>query len=182
MPIQYINSHLYIPDISFEIKLNYFFYISVAEYLNRESQDGPLFKEQQNFDDDPKKKLDKGSKFDYSKIMKLSNYSKIFKALSNEQRLKIFMMIYQNCCAPEGSEVGTEFRLKDESATCCSIRGGLEKAFTKICDCMNLSRSTISHHFKELQNAGLIICEREGQIYRCTVNEEAVTAIKDFLK
>lgn len=112
--------------------------------------------------------------------MKLSNYSKIFKALSNEQRLKIFMMIYKNCCAPEGTKVGSEFRFKEETA--CCVRGGLEKAFTKICDCMSLSRSTVSHHFKELQNAGLITCEREGQTYRCRINEEAVAAIKDFLK
>jgi len=47
---------------------------------------------------------------------------------------------------------------------------------------MNLSRSTISHHFKELQNAGLITCEREGQNYRCKINEEVVDSIKDFLK
>ena len=114
--------------------------------------------------------------------MELSNYSKIFKALSNEQRLKIFVMIYKNCCAPEGSPVGAEFRLKDGAESCCSIKGGLERAFSKICDCMDLSRSTISHHFKELQNAGLITCEREGQTFRCRINEETVGAIKDFLK
>ncbi len=112
--------------------------------------------------------------------MKLKDYSKIFKALSNEQRLKIFIMIYKNCCTPEGTKVGSEFRFKEES-TCC-VKGSLDKAFTKICDCMNLSRSTISHHFKELQNAGLITCEREGQTYRCKVNEEVVDSIKDFLK
>jgi ArsR family transcriptional regulator len=113
--------------------------------------------------------------------MQLSNYSRIFKALSNEQRLKIFIMIYKNCCAPEGSTIGTEFRL-DDNKSCCSLKGGIEKAFTKICDSMNLSRSTISHHFKELQNAGLITCEREGQTYRCKINEEVVDSIKDFLK
>lgn len=113
--------------------------------------------------------------------MKLSNYAKIFKALSNEQRLKIFMMIYKNCCAPKGSKVGAEFRFKDELPSCC-VKGGLEKAFTKICDCMDLSRSTISHHFKELQNAGLITCKREGQTYICMVNEDVVEEIKDFLK
>ncbi len=112
--------------------------------------------------------------------MELSNYSKIFKALSSEQRLKIFMMIYDNCCAPEGTNRGSELRFANDS--CCSTKGGIEKAFTKICDCMSLSRSTISHHFKELQNAGLIICEREGQTYRCHVNEETVEAIKSFLK
>ncbi|MBI5664452.1 MAG: winged helix-turn-helix transcriptional regulator [Nitrospirae bacterium] len=112
--------------------------------------------------------------------MKLKDYAKIFKALSNEQRLKIFMMIYKNCCTPEGTKVGSEFRFKEESA--CCVKGSLDKAFTKICDCMNLSRSTISHHFKELQSAGLIACERDGQIYRCKINEEVVDSIKDFLK
>ncbi|MFZ2196773.1 MAG: metalloregulator ArsR/SmtB family transcription factor [Thermodesulfovibrionales bacterium] len=111
--------------------------------------------------------------------MKLSNYTKIFKALSNEQRLKIFMMLYKNCCVPEGSKVMEEFHIKGQS--CCSVEGGLEKAFTKICDCMNLSRSTISHHFKELQNAGLISCEREGQNYRCRVNVDAINDIRNFL-
>ena len=113
-------------------------------------------------------------------IMKLSNYTKIFKALSNEQRLKIFMMLYKNCCVPEGSKVMAEFHIKGEP--CCAVKGGMEKAFTKICDCMNLSRSTISHHFKELQNAGLITCEREGQLYRCRVNKDVIDSIKSFLE
>lgn len=111
--------------------------------------------------------------------MELSNYTKIFKALSNEQRLKIFLMLYKNCCTPQGAEIGAEFRMKDDS--CCAIAGGIERAFTRICDCMNLSRSTISHHFKELQNAGLITCERDGQIYRCKVNKDVADSIKNFL-
>jgi ArsR family transcriptional regulator len=111
--------------------------------------------------------------------MELSNYSRVFKALSNEQRLRIFMMIYNNCRGIEGSQGGSEIQLKDES--CCGVKGGIEKAFSKICGCMKLSRSTISHHFKELQNAGLITCEREGQTFRCSINEETVKSIKDFL-
>jgi len=109
--------------------------------------------------------------------MKLSNYSKIFKALSNEQRLKIFLMIYNG----EGSLNNKSASSKKDEACCC-IAGTLKKAFTKACDCMELSRSTVSHHFKELQNAGLIICDREGQTFHCRVNPEAVDMIKDFLK
>jgi len=109
--------------------------------------------------------------------VELSNYSKIFKALSNEQRLKIFLMIYEGCCGAKGESV---FPVKSRS--CCPINGTMEKAFTKICGCMDLSRSTVSHHFKELQAAGLITCEREGQNYRCRVNAEAIKVMKDFLK
>ncbi len=111
--------------------------------------------------------------------MKLSNYVKIFKALSNEQRLKIFIMIHKGCCSTDGKG-SSEFRIEDKS--CCPVAGVIEKAFTKVCECMNLSKSTVSHHFKELQNAGLITCERDGQMYRCKVNEEAVNSIKDFMK
>jgi ArsR family transcriptional regulator len=107
--------------------------------------------------------------------MELSNYAKIFKALSNEQRLNIFMMIYNNCCGVKG-------KISLDREECCGVKGSIERAFTKVCDCMKLSRSTISHHFKELQNAGLITCVREGQTFRCSVNKKTVASIKKFLK
>ena len=124
-------------------------------------------------------RLDNKENVCYPIVMELSNYSRIFKALSNEQRLKIFMMIYRDCCGIKGSKGVAEIKLSDES--CCGIKGGIDKAFTKICDCMNLSRSTISHHFKELQNAGLITCEREGQNFRCYINEKTIKSMREFL-
>ena len=111
--------------------------------------------------------------------MELSNYVKIFKALSNEQRLKIFLMIHKGCC--ESKDKGSsEFLIEDKG--CCPVAGVLEKAFTKVCGCMKLSRSTISHHFKELQNAGLISCTRAGQAFECKINNEAIAEIQAFLK
>lgn len=111
--------------------------------------------------------------------MKLSNYSKIFKALSNEQRLEIFATLYRECCSTEGQPPSG---LKPGERMRCPVGRVIERAFTKVCGCIKLSRSTISHHFKELQNAGLITCERDGQTYRCTVNEEAVNSIREFLR
>jgi ArsR family transcriptional regulator len=105
--------------------------------------------------------------------MKDRALAKIFKALSNEQRLKIFMMIYEQSSRGSG-----EATVIPSKGSCCPI----EKAFTKVCACMDLSRSTISHHFKELQNAGLIACERDGQMYRCRINEDTIGILKDFLK
>ena len=103
--------------------------------------------------------------------MKQSNYkgsvdlSRVFKALSNPQRLELFRLIYSG------------FK-KGKGAACCS---GMEKAFSAACNCMELSRSTISHHFKELQNAGLIRCERRGQAFYCEVNRTALEAIQSFM-
>ncbi len=113
--------------------------------------------------------------------MELSNYSKIFKALSSEQRLKIFIMLYNQCCLPKRNIGGSEFQIKGDSS-CYSANGGTKKAFTKICQCMNLSKSTISHHFRELQNAGLIACKKEGQTYCCKINKNIASSIKKFFK
>ncbi len=107
--------------------------------------------------------------------MKQSNLSlpKIFKALSNEQRLSLFLMIYKGC-GGEGKSGA-----KKSSKEC---EKKMEKAFSKACGCMNLCRSTISHHFNELQDAGLIKATRKGQSYLCEVNEEAVNLVRNFLK
>jgi ArsR family transcriptional regulator len=97
--------------------------------------------------------------------MKGKEMARVFKALSNEQRLSLFRMIYYWQKAMPENE-------------CC----GVQKAFTRACDCMDISRSTISHHLKELQNAGLITCEKEGQALVCTINQELVEGIKHFFE
>jgi ArsR family transcriptional regulator len=91
------------------------------------------------------------------------NMAKVFKALGSEQRLNLFKMIYY-------------WEKTMDVNMCC----GVEKAFSKACDCMNLSRSTISHHLKELQNANLLVCERKGQMLSCQVNKELLNDIKIF--
>jgi ArsR family transcriptional regulator len=103
--------------------------------------------------------------------MKVKNLAKVFKALSNEHRLELFRLIYGQCQSEKS-------RAQKEGKGCCE---GIEKAFTMACGCLDLSRSTISHHFKELQNAGLITCTRQGQTFMCQVNEEYVEAVRGFL-
>ncbi len=102
--------------------------------------------------------------------MKTLNLVKIFKALSCEQRFNLFKALYEWC--EEGECMDGEYTCTD----------GIEKCFTKACCCMNLSRSTISHHFKELQNAGLITYTRKGQSFMCKINKEAILEIQNFLK
>jgi ArsR family transcriptional regulator, arsenate/arsenite/antimonite-responsive transcriptional repressor len=92
--------------------------------------------------------------------------AKVFKALSNEQRLTIFKMIYK---------MGKE---KSADNSCCDP---IQKAFTIASDCLKISRSTVSHHFKELQNAGLITCTRQGKCFDCKINLEVLDKIKNFL-
>jgi ArsR family transcriptional regulator len=101
--------------------------------------------------------------------MEQYNIVKIFKALSNEQRLKLFKMIYDH-----QSE-----KCSNNDDRCV---GGLDKAFTMACNHLNVSRPTVSHHLKELENSGLISMTRTGQSFRCVVNMEALNAIRHFLE
>ncbi len=101
--------------------------------------------------------------------MKLTKMAKIFKALSNEKRLQLFKNIY---------EWQVLEMTPEETFQRCD---GIKKTFTKACNSMNLSRSTISHHLKELRNAGLITCTRDGQTLKCKTNQDVIEAVRTFI-
>ena len=67
-----------------------------------------------------------------------------FKALSNESRLAVFENI--RLCQAKA------MRSHDNHPSVCNVASNI-----------NISLSTISHHIKELRNAGLVKCERQGQ-------------------
>ena len=67
-----------------------------------------------------------------------------FKALSNETRLGIFEQI--RLCRAKAS-MNQEIR-----PSVCNVASNFD-----------ISLSTISHHIKELRNADLVRCERQGQ-------------------
>lgn len=96
--------------------------------------------------------------------MKQSDLERYFKALSCEQRLRVFEIIRDGQADNEGA---------------CT---GLMKAFSCACDELKLSRSTVSHHLKALEHAGLIDCSKHGQSVCCRVNEKALEVMRRFLK
>ncbi len=88
----------------------------------------------------------------------------MFKALSNPNRLRIFLRL---AAGGESAEV------------CCS--GG------EVCACvgdlgrdLGIGPSTVSHHIKELHLAGLIRVERRGQTVECSVNGDSLRALDAF--
>jgi len=91
--------------------------------------------------------------------MNIKKLTKIYKALSNENRLEIFLNILK-----------------------CN-----EKSFEANCDCpitaimqnLCIGAPTISHHLKELSNAGLIVTKKEGKYLVAHVNNELLTELKN---
>jgi ArsR family transcriptional regulator len=102
----------------------------------------------------------------------------IFKALGHPQRLRLFEMIYRMGTAPaaQGERRGAKQRGANQ-IDCCAV----ERAFTHGCECVDLSRSTVSHHLAALRRAGLITCTRDGRTVRCEVNPKALAAVRGFL-
>jgi ArsR family transcriptional regulator len=104
----------------------------------------------------------------------MSNYRDInteqlaeaFKALSNPNRLKIFLQL-MNCCVP-----GTLCSSEEISKSCVGDLG----------NGLDIAPSTLSHHIKELSRAGLIRMERRGQHVDCWVEPEVVAELSRFFQ
>jgi ArsR family transcriptional regulator len=97
--------------------------------------------------------------------IQLRRFAEIFKALSNPHRLDIFLRL-ASCCP-----LGTKCTGDAEIRQCV---GELAKGVT-------IDPSTVSHHLKELRQAGLIHMERNGRNIQCWVDPEIVRSLADLL-
>jgi ArsR family transcriptional regulator len=97
----------------------------------------------------------------------IEKFAEIFKALSNPNRLRIFLRLV-SCCEP-----GTITSISNMESEGCACVGELGQD-------LDIVPSTISHHIKELRQAGLIRMERRGQKIECWVDPEAVAALRNF--
>jgi ArsR family transcriptional regulator len=94
----------------------------------------------------------------------IRRYADIFKALSNPNRLKIYLKLL-SCCSP-----GTIHSVDPET---CAYIGELGKD-------LGIVASTVSHHIKELRQAGLIRLKRRGQKIECWIDPEVFDELKVF--
>lgn len=86
--------------------------------------------------------------------------AKAFKALSNPNRLQIYLEIMQ--------------RRQMDSKDVCGC------ALTDFINSLNVGAPTVSHHIKELVNADLISVQRQGKFITCYLNEAVCEQLKDF--
>ena len=78
----------------------------------------------------------------------VSDLALAFKALSNPNRLAAYLELLRN----RGASVKT-----------CAMQD--------LMGLLKIGAPTLSHHIKEMVNAGLIEVERDGKFIRCQVNE-----------
>jgi len=94
--------------------------------------------------------------------MDTEKMAKVFKALSNPNRLELYLKIV------ESQE--TSYKANHGCLMC------------EITEKFNIGPPTISHHLKELTNAELIFTERKGKFLVAKVNEAMVDEVNELLK
>lgn len=91
-------------------------------------------------------------------------YAEQFKALSNPHRLALFLRL-ATCCPP-----GTVCQVDEAARYCVSQLGEI----------VDLAPSTVSHHLKELNRAGLIQMARKGKQVECWVGPQVLDQLASF--
>ncbi len=94
--------------------------------------------------------------------MDTEKLAKILKALSNKNRLELYLEIAKQ-------------NKKNFETTC------YECFISEIAGSLNIGAPTISHHLKELANADLIKTQRRGKFLVAIINEETINEAKDIL-
>jgi DNA-binding transcriptional ArsR family regulator len=94
--------------------------------------------------------------------MDTARLSKILKALSHEKRLELYIEI--------AKQSESNFETEDCGCFVCDV---MEK--------LNIGAPTVSHHLKELSNAGLIETERRGKFVVARVNKETLEEARSLL-
>jgi DNA-binding transcriptional ArsR family regulator len=87
---------------------------------------------------------------------------KMFKALSNPNRYRLFDEIRKSG--------GSSF---EEGHTCF---------LNTIIDKLSIGAPTVSHHLKELVNAGLVVTEKDGKFVQCRIDVGGVALLKEFVE
>ncbi|MBI1920417.1 MAG: winged helix-turn-helix transcriptional regulator [Geobacter sp.] len=87
--------------------------------------------------------------------------AKMFKALSHPNRLELYL----------------EIARKHEA----SFQTGCDCFVSDIIGSLNIGAPTISHHLKELANAGLIITERKGKFLAAKIDKNSIDEVNKIL-
>ena len=93
-----------------------------------------------------------------------TDLARVFKALGDPTRLAIYEIVREATDPGEGHSPGE-----------------IDNSISQIAARFDLTLSTVSHHIKELREAGLIRCDRRGQSIYCSTEPGLLEELQAFL-
>lgn len=94
----------------------------------------------------------------------IEHRARLFKALSNPHRLALFQRLMR-CCAP---------------GTVCDAEVEVRYSVGALGEGLSIAPSTLSHHLKELNQAGLVQTRRNGKQVECWVEPSLLNELAVF--
>ncbi len=98
------------------------------------------------------------------RVERSEDMARIFRALGDPSRLAIYELI-RDVCRDDSGHTPDELR----------------NSVSEIARQFDLTLSTVSHHLKELRNAGLIRCERRGKNIFCSIDASTLEEVDRFI-
>jgi ArsR family transcriptional regulator len=94
----------------------------------------------------------------------IERQAQLFKALGHPHRLALFQRL-MNCCVP---------------GTVCDAEVAMRHSVSALGEGLEIAPSTLSHHLKELSQAGLVQTRRRGKQVECWVEPAVLNALAAF--
>lgn len=94
----------------------------------------------------------------------IERQARLFKALSNPHRLALFQRLMR-CCTP---------------GTVCDAQAAARYSVGALGEGLSIAPSTLSHHLKELNQAGLVQTRRNGKQVECWVEPSLLNELAVF--
>ncbi len=97
-------------------------------------------------------------------------------AIGSPVRLRLLLEL-ASCCGPgDGGGCGSDDR------ACCAPTDGEESCVGRIAESVHVAPSTVSHHIKELRDAGVIWCLKQGRRVCCGIDAEMLAAVREVVE
>ncbi|HEX8875989.1 MAG TPA: metalloregulator ArsR/SmtB family transcription factor [Phycisphaerales bacterium] len=106
--------------------------------------------------------------------MKTESVARALAAIGSPVRLRLLLEL-ASCCAPGSS-------CDPGAGGCCTPADSEESCVGRIAEAVHVAPSTVSHHIKELRDAGVIWCLKQGRRVCCGIDAETLASVREIVE
>lgn len=108
--------------------------------------------------------------------IEVESVSRALAAIGSPVRLRLLLELASCCRVDEGGGCG------EGDNSCCMPVDAEESCIGRIAEAVHVAPSTVSHHIKELRDAGVIWCLKQGRRVCCGIDAEMLAAVREVVE